>query len=451
MYSTARHHLQFYFNVAVTATYHLSEGSVPPIKDHIYRACEILITQHPSLAVNPVDEGSRNPYFARLPEIDLDKCVSFQQRSHTYVASGDLEQTSRDVELDDLLQIQHNTPFSPGLPFWRLCILTDPTDDRNFTASFVFHHALGDGSSGKAFHNTFAQALREVQSSPSAEAKNLIVPPTSPLLPNLEQLLPLPISIRYLAKEFLKSKIGRSNDPLLWTGSSIKTPLVNRVRHLPLSKSTTTKLRKSCQMNGTTVTAALQTIIASVIFNQVPTTFKKLRCSGAISVRRWLPDIITEDSIGVWVQGYEEVYERENFKGREFPWDEAKRSRRTIERVLEQKGRNQSIGLLKYVSDYHRDLFLSKVGKPRHLSFELSNVGAYSAVEKDNPPHTPQIGRMVFSQSANVTGSAVAISAITGGDGCLVLSFSWQENVVDAEFIDALTAELKQRLDGIIA
>lgn len=450
MYSTARHHLRFYFNVAVTVTYHLSEGPVPPIKDHIYRACEILIAQHPNLAVNPVDEGSRDPYFARLPEIDLDKCVSFQQRSQKYVASGDLEQTSRDVELDNLLQAQHNTPFSLGLPFWRLCILTDPTDDRHFTVSFVFHHAIGDGSSGKAFHNTFARALREVQSFPSGEAKNLIVPPTSPLLPNLEQLLPLPVSILYLAKEFLNSKIRLRNDPLLWTGSHIKTPLVNRVRHLPLSKSTTMKLRKSCQMNGTTVTAALQTMIASVIFNQLPTTFKKLRCSGAISLRRWLPDIITEDSIGVWVQEYEEVYERDNFKGQEFPWDEAKRSRQTIERVLEQKGRNQSIGLLKYVADYHRDLFLSKVGKPRHSSFELSNVGAY-AVDKDNHPHTPQVGRMVFSQSANVTGSAVAISAITGGDGCLVLSFSWQKDALDAEFINTLTDELKRRLDAIIA
>ncbi|KAL1962165.1 hypothetical protein VTN77DRAFT_511 [Rasamsonia byssochlamydoides] len=448
-YSTARHHLRFYFNVAVTATYRLSEGAVLPIKNHIYRACEILIAQHSNLAAIPVDEGTRAPYFARLPEIDLDKCVSFQQRSQNYAASHDPEQPSRDVELDELLQIQHNTPFSPGLPYWRLCILTDPADVRQFTAVFVYHHAIGDGSSGKAFHNTFTRALREVQLLPSGVAKNPVIPPTSPLLPSLEEVMPLPVSMLYLAKEFLYSKIGPRNDPLLWTGSHIKAPLTNLIRHVVLSKSTTMKLRKACQMNGTTVTAALQAMIARVIFNHVPATFKKLRCSGAISLRRWLLETITEDSIGVWVQEYEEVYERDNFNGQEFPWDEARRSRRTIEHVLEQKGRNQSIGLLKYVSDYHRDLFLSKVGKPRHSSFELSNIGAY-VVDSDSPPHAPEVGRMVFSQSANVTGSALAVSAITGGDGCLVLSFTWQKDVLESDFIKTLIDGLKQGLDELV-
>jgi hypothetical protein len=433
----------------VTAAYRLSEWAVPPLKGHIYRACEILIAQHPSLGAIPVDEGTQHPVFVRLPEIDLDKCVSFQQRSQEHGIVHDPGQISRDVELDEVLQTEHNTPFTPGLPYWRLRILTDPTDARRFTAVFVYHHTIGDGSSGKAFHRTFARALREVQSSPSGETRNLVIPPTSPLLPNLEQVMPLPVSIWYLAKELLNDKIGPRDDPLVWTGSRITVPLVNQIRHLSLSRSTTARLRKACQLSGTTITAALQIMTAGIVFNHLPATFKKLRCSGSISLRRWLPDPITDDSIGVWVQGYEEIYKRDNFKGQDLPWNEAKRSKQTIEEVLKRKGRDQSVGLLKYVSDYHQGLFLSKVGKPRHSSFELSNIGAYIVDGDNSHADAPEIGRMVFSQSVNVTGSALVVSAVTGGDGCLVLAFSWQKGVLELDFVESVIDEFKQRLDEL--
>jgi hypothetical protein len=34
-------------------------------------------------------------------------------------------------------------------------------------------------------------------------------------------------------------------------------------------------------------------------------------------------------------------------------------------------------------------------------------------------------------------GNAIGVSVVTGGDGCLVLAISWQEDIVDDELIDA--------------
>lgn len=63
---------------------------------------------------------------------------------------------------------------------------------------------------------------------------------------------------------------------------------------------------------------------------------------------------------------------------------------------------------------------------------------ASSENENDYDHDKLKIGRMVFSQSAGVIGCAVKVSVIMGGDGCLVLTFSWQEGVVE----DGLVGEV---------
>jgi hypothetical protein len=132
------------------------------------------------------------------------------------------------------------------------------------------------------------------------------------------------------------------------------------------------------------------------------------------------------------------------------PWDETARSKETIQQVLYQKGKNATVNLLKYVSKYEKDFFLPKVGKDRDSSYEVSNLGIFDGSDlglSDNGAEAPQIGRMVFSQSANVTGPAFEVSVATGGDGCMALSVSWQQGVVDDGFIERVIEYLREELD----
>lgn len=89
--STARHHLKFYFNVAVAASYTLPEMFSLPVKDYIYRACEAVIKQHPTVSAIPVGEDTQEPYFVRLPEVDLDRSIIFQKRFHTFPEGDEKE------------------------------------------------------------------------------------------------------------------------------------------------------------------------------------------------------------------------------------------------------------------------------------------------------------------------------------------------------------------------
>lgn len=448
-YSTARHHHGFYFNVAAAAAYTLPATYTLPAKDYIYKACGSLIHQHPSLSAIPVDEGTKNPYFVRLPEIDLDQPICFQERRHDTPGVDSDTEPEQDLELQSLLQTQHNTGFTPPLPFWRLCILTEAANPRHFTVVFVYHHALGDGSSGKSFHRTFLQALHDAASLSPGQTKRVVTSPQTPLLPNLEAVHPLPVSIPYLLTVAFKAKIWSPRDPGMWAGGKVQSPVETQVRHVALPESLTSSLKSLCRGQSTTITAFLQTIVARALFAHLPDIYSSLKCCSSVSTRRWLPDIITDDSLGVWVEDYYDYYNRDATSTAKFPWPEAQRSRNTIEATLNQKGKNASSNLLRYVKDFHQELFLSQLGKPRVTSYELSNIGAVG-VDQARDPGKPVLGRMAFSQSANLVGAAVMLSTVTGGDGCLVLTFTWQKGVVETGLVESVIRSMKAELDDLV-
>ncbi|KAL4989409.1 alcohol acetyltransferase [Aspergillus falconensis] len=438
-YSTARHPLRFYMNVAITANYTIPETFTLPVKDYIYRALEILISQHPILSAIPIGEETEKPYFARLPEIDLAQPISFQK-----TAKG-LTLDEQDSELQSLIQTQHDTGFTAPLPYWRLIVLTNSESKRRFTAVFVYHHGLGDGTSGKAFHRSFLRALREAASLKPGEARQVVIPPKTPLLPPLEDVHPLPISIPFLLKNVFKALVYSKPDPNLWAGGPFQLPLSTQVRFLVLSAAQTSALVKICREHSTTVTCAVETAIARSLFPHIPEKYTRVASSIPITQRPWLPDTITDESMGVYVQEMPEVFTRKAVTQGTFPWDEAQRARQTITKELALESKNTSVGLFKYVKDYRRDLCESKIGKPRPVTFELSSLGVVKT-ESSEDSSIPQMGRVIFTQSASVTGAAIEFSLVTGAEGSLALGISWQAGVVEGNTVQAVIDTLKKEL-----
>lgn len=435
-YSTARHQAGFYLNVAVAATYHLPDTYVLSVKDYVYQACEAAIVQHPALSATVADDHTQDPYYVRLPQLDLDRIVTMQDRQPGLLATEANGEPAPDLDLQTLLATEHNAPFKAPDAFWRIRVLRDIQDQHQFTVVFIYHHAIGDGTSGKAFHQTF---LRALTSTGSQKTKSIIPSPRDALLPNIELISSMSLSFPYLAKKLFRAKIYSRRPSGLWTGSKILNPSQTRVRLVPFSKLLVSAVRDLCRAHKTTVTALLQTVVARALFANLPDAFTRLVSTGSLSCRRWLP-VITDEMVGVWVQGYEESYTRNAVSAL---WDEARRSRKTILSVLKMKGKDSSASLLQFVDDYQKELCLFKVGKDRETSFEVSNVGA---VPPQMNSSKPAIQGMVFSQSASVMGNAVQFSAVTGGDGCLVLSVSWQQGVVEPDLINETVESIKQDL-----
>lgn len=389
-------------------------------------------------------DDTQEPYFVRLPTIDLEQVVQFTQREHGIPSdASELNEPLPDLDLQDLLQSEHNKPFVAPNPYWRLHVLLDKEDMQRFTTAFVFHHALGDGMSGKAFHLSF---LRAIQTASDGETPLSVTSPRIPMLPNIEEIHPMPLSFWFLAKRIFQAKIYSPRSPGLWTGSKIQLPTSTRLRLVPFSKALVEQLRKACRQERTTITALLQTVYARALFKHLPESFTLLNCTGAFSCRRFLPDIITDESMGVFTADMNESYTRAAVSPADsaaFPWEEARRSRQTIQAALDLKGADTGPNLLKFVNDYQQELCLSKVGQDRDKSFEVSNIGV---VPSTSGPDEPSIQGMVFSQCASVIGNAIGVSVVTGGDGSLVLAISWQEDVVEDELIDASIESTRDEL-----
>ena len=148
------------------------------------------------------------------------------------------------------------------------------------------------------------------------------------------------------------------------------------------------------------------------------------------------------------MEDFDEYYKRDTVNTTQFPWTEAQRSRKNIEAALALKGKNASPNLLRYVNDYHQELFLSQVGNPRAVSYEVSNIGIVGA-DDVRDENKPALGRLVFSQCANVVGGAVMVSVATGGDGCLAVAFTWQTGVVEDQLMEAVVRGAKEELRGL--
>lgn len=221
----------FFNNVGLSAHYSLSGSSSSAAFDLrrlVYPAVGEVIRKNRILSAIPVNEGSPDGYFASLPSINLKRSIFFLGRSKPLASDG----KGVDEELDALLQDQHNINFKSEystLPFWRLIILQNPGIENNFTASFIYHHAIGDGLSGLVFHKAFRDALEAASCTlANYKTEEIAVPDENiSILPPLEDLHPLPISPTpaTLPATTLQE----------WAGNSINTPCKSRWSSLCLS------------------------------------------------------------------------------------------------------------------------------------------------------------------------------------------------------------------------
>ena len=439
-FASARHHLGFYHNVGISASYNHSSRDSPRLKAAIFSALAVVINRHSILSAIPVDEDSAHPYFARLPSLNLEEAVTFLTRS------APIQEAGADEEHDALLQQQHNISYKARygeLPFWRLIILMNETPSEisgsNFTASFIFHHALGDGASGMLFHKHFYAAL--VSDGPFLTITSISTP-HAPLSPNLELLHPACVPAVSPAP----------NLEGLWSGSRISMPEKSNFKSLTIPAFITTTFLTACRAHQTTVTASIPVIIASALSSLLPNQYTNFEVSIPVDLRRFLPDSITKkEPFGVFIDAISQYYTRSALSSGSL-WDEARRSKATLNSYLQTADTHINVARLGKVSDM-RNFFLTKVGEDRGSSFNISNLGGMGPLESDSMERGVQngwkMGRMVFSRSAFVSGSALSTSLVTGPDGAMVFGFVWQEGVIERWLIEGVVQYVKREIERI--
>jgi hypothetical protein len=442
-YSTARHHLGFYNNVGLTATYTTSSSLRITIQDLVFAALRYVIAEHPNLSAVLVNEDKSFPdvYFARLPEFDLGTCVEFRTRGNAIPREDEA-----DTELDKLLSQQHSRNFKSSVPgpYWRLIVTSFPSDRQVFTASWIFHHALADGASAIVFHETLLEGLNNVMRAPVKDVATLVSAPSITLALPLEDLHLMTVSWPFFVSTVASSLTPRYFKRTPWTGAPIGRMPPQSIANssVVLSAETTQAFAGLCRKQGTSVTATLSTLLASVIVEILGPLCDEVKIGMPISLRPFL-NVGRKQMLNA-ITNHTSIFRRSDFLD-EFEdgtdWKIARRVKSELAVEVGKEGADNPIALLKYVSNMH-DYFNEKLGRERETTAEVSNLGIYrpqTDLEKNivSPMRSLQsedissswaIGRMVFSQSPNHTGPAICLSAVTGGDGCLVMSFTWPQD-----------------------
>lgn len=392
----------------------------------------MLISKHPILSAIPLAIETPDPYFVRLHQIALSEVVTFVEE--------DANPPSPDWQeiLDKVLEEQHNCPFevqsNRTLPFWRICVLESNNSPRSFTLVFIFHHSLMDTKSALSFHDEMEGYMAQYA---GVEPSETVYCLPGDLVPPLEELYALPVS-----REFLRSQDEYSEPtPDSWTAAPQFTPVTTRFSSLWLSDVDTKMLITLSRKEQTSVTAALQTLIATCIFSVLPSKYRTLQGDCAVSLRKFLPEPVTATTLGCYVGSSSTTYHRMSY----FDWDEARRTKIAIEHTMARKGCDMQVGYLPFIQNQHHWM-LQRLGRKRTSAFELSNVGATSTLRGGS---NFEIESMLFSQSSSACSAAIKVSAVTGRDGRLTLGFSWQEGVIDADIIERVKRAFKGEVERL--
>ncbi|KXG50185.1 Alcohol acetyltransferase [Penicillium griseofulvum] len=429
-YSTTRSSLAIYLNVGLTALYKRPDGV--PVKPALLHALSTLISKHPILSAIPVATDTPNPYFVRLPKIILNEVVTFIKHDVTS-PSSDWSET-----LDKVLEEEHNHPFevkpNTTLPFWRFCVLESSNCPESFGLVFMFHHSLMDTKSALSLHDELEGYMAQYSGPVPSDT---VYSPSLDLIPSLEDLYGLPVS-----QKFLQSQESYTEpSPDSWTGAVQFRPVKTRFASLWLSEVETKGLIARSKKERTSVTAALQALIATCIFSVLPSTYNTLQGDCAVSLRQFLPEPVTASTLGCYVGSTSTTYHRKS----SFDWGEARRTKVDIENAMAQKGSDMSVGYLAFIPNQHQWM-LQKLGRKRMSAFELSNIGSsFSSREASKF----QCEGMLFSQSSSACSGAMKVSAVTGRDGKLALGFTWQQGAVEADMVEGIKRALKGEIERL--
>lgn len=436
--------------VIVCATYSSAAGSKLD-GPTVLRALKKVVLDHAALCVRIDIRPAEVPRFVRLPTIDLKNIVAF-----TEVSEQPLEELIRD-------QGARAFDTKSELPLWRLLVQAEET------VIFVYHHAIGDGLSGIAFHRAFRTALNEVSEGDGPLDTVVSTQPGMSLVPPVEQLVDVTVSW----KKFLQTiydtfaPMRWKSAYVTWTGNPIATVpnLKANVRLRKIDADTANALLSLCREHECTFTTFLHTlgilVLSHLITQRYPQVFGKEHTRFAVSIpvsaRRFTG--VSDLSIAEQISGYstnpciDRFIEKYPPTRETFPWTTSAKLRKSIQHDL--KDTLQLIGIMGYMATLGiwEKYLLGQLGQKRGHTLELSNVGAMPRENSDEAARAAkwEADDVYFAQNNVVLGPAIAITVAGSPSGSIQIGYTWGSEVVDDALVESFIEELHGGIESIMS
>ncbi|CAO1597093.1 hypothetical protein XANCAGTX0491_000920 [Xanthoria calcicola] len=444
----ARQLLSVYHSVIITATY---ENPLKLEDDFLCTTLRAalpgLLRRHPPLCCYVEGGETATPWFARLDTVEVRDVLQFE----------DLE---RGRNLAEKLEELHDQPWPVGpKPLWKLVVIrglptnSDTKVDSALHIAFVFHHVIGDGLSGIAFHQSLLHELESMDQKNQEPQRMLDIirtPTFTNLIEPIEKLIALPLSWMFLTKQVVKEYapqwlIGAPST--IWAGLPHKTlhelPFHSRVRLVSIRAEDLQFLVEASRGHDVSLTSLLTASIASVLANGLPSA------SGFQGLTPYTLRRVTGTSMAEMVNqstGFETPYAADTLdrirkasdvtERLDSLWATAKYTHTQMRRELDKCPKDNLVGLLPYVIN-HVDYYKKKFGKGREATWELSNLGVFKA-SPGSSSKTWNLHSMIFTQGAQPLGSAFTVDCVSVQGKSLTLAITWQDRVVEEDLVDAV-------------
>ena len=425
------------------------------LRDELQIAVANTVLQHPHMQVGLIGEERRKPSWVRLDRINL--------RDHI-----DWREPEDDTDLNDRIAPLLDVRFThlDTVPSWKVLACTSQ-DTTCLDVIFLWHHALGDGTSSKIFHKTLVANLNHTTSEgptlanvdgASLEKDILHLPRMQNFPPPQASLRKHPVSLSFAVRTLWDDM----QPSLTASWCPIKTPVATRFRTLCIPAAAVSNIIAACRSHDTTLTAALHAIaLLSFCERQNAPGFK---ANTALDARRFLPnkpasypwfepDTTFANYVSTMTHTHEKpltdevrlhLHETRDLPGNERKdalantmWREAVRARAEITDKLALGTRNSIIGLVKLVRNWHSHA-KQDAGKARKNAWVVTNLGAI-----DTGDGEWRMQRAQLTLCAQITGTAITMSVVSVKNGPLCIDFSWQEGVLDESFPEGVIADVE--------
>jgi hypothetical protein len=445
---TARQVLGIYNSVIVTATYAVRSKLEDTSLYSIFCATiPGLLYRHPSLCCYFEGEDTLEPKFRRLNTIEVKDVLQIL----------DLEKRE---SLAQKLQEFHDQQWPvERKPLWKLVVMREPQMASDTSIgfklyiAFVYHHVIGDGLSGNAFHMSLLRELENVEqtSQDLEEAPKAIDTQVSTcLIEPIEKLTILPLSWLFLIKQVVQEYAPRwligAPSPL-WAGLPTQTldkcPFRSRVRIVTIQADGMESLLEESKKHSVTLTSLLTAALVSALADALPgaprflgmTPYTLRRVTGTS-----MDDMVNQTSsfeTSYPADFLDSIRKASNATERvESLWNTAGYFHAQMQDELARCPRDNLVGLLPYVFD-HVKYYQKKIGKAREATWELSNLGVFRTTQV-SLPGSWRLENMTFTQGAQPVGPAFAVNCVSVQGGPLTIAITWQDSVVHEDIIDAL-------------
>ncbi|KAG5340286.1 hypothetical protein C0989_002302 [Termitomyces sp. Mn162] len=389
----------------------------------IYDALAKVVKAHTALGVRLAGDLARDPVFERLEKVDLSEVVEFSD-------TCGLEATIQG-------QLLRKFDVTSNLPLWRVVISGDGT------VCFAWHHGIGDGKSGLAFHRAFLSSL---QSGESRDGNCIVIPLKNALAPPIESLVDLSPSWLKVASTFfgLFAPVSWTLAAKSWTGSTVPNEITfqNHVRLIVFSPDVASTLLILCRSHGATITSMFHALAASVISDLVLSE-KYATISSLVPISLRGLSGTSNDAMCNHVSSLHS-YTKVNPT---FSWEHASQYAAELRSYV--KKSVEDIGMLSYLNGKYDKFFQGMLGKKRAAGFELSNVGRFGFEKSSADGPKWSIGHMVFAQCDVVVGAALKLNVVGDALGGITISVIWGAGSVSDVFADQFVTKFKDSIEKL--